>query len=333
MSDGVIATDEAGRVILMNRRAGEMLGVEGEELAGHDIVSLLGLEESNRRRWRAKGHDSKALEIVPREARTVHDACDLYSDSSAGNRHHRYDCSSARRYGAGEAGSVAAGVRGECIPWRTPLTTIKSYTEALEDGALEDKQMGPRFVGVIQNETGRMIRLVTDLHLSRLDSKEAALHKEPTDIVEMLEDVEDRFSFQMKQKHIRTIIEVKPGVSTAMLDRDGIDQVLDNLISNAQIYARRRHYHHGCKHNGGRHAVLIGKDTGIGIPKKDLDRIFERFYRVDKARTRNLGGTGLGLSIAREIVRAHGGFITLQSELEKGTTVTFTLPLDNEGGR
>ena len=80
---------------------------------------------------------------------------------------------------------------------RTPLTTIKSYTEALEDGALEDKQMGPRFVGVIQNETGRMIRLVTDLlHLSRLDSKEAALHKEPTDIVEMLEDVEDRFSFK-----------------------------------------------------------------------------------------------------------------------------------------
>lgn len=216
---------------------------------------------------------------------------------------------------------------------RTPLTTIKSYTEALEDGALEDKQMGPRFVGVIQNETGRMIRLVTDLlHLSRLDSKEAALHKERTDIVEMLEDVEDRFSFQMKQKHIRTIIEVKPGVSTAMLDRDGIDQVLDNLISNALKYTP----------DGGTITMdasiteegmlsLSVKDTGIGIPKKDLDRIFERFYRVDKARTRNLGGTGLGLSIAREIVRAHGGFITLQSELEKGTTVTFTLPLDDEG--
>ncbi|GAB6927933.1 cell wall metabolism sensor histidine kinase WalK [Paenibacillus sp. JCM 10914] len=336
MSDGVIATDEAGRVILMNRRAGEMLGVEGEELAGRDIGSLLGMEHAESEALaRGEGTDAKLLEIVPREGgdpfmvRVTFTPIHRREIGITGTIAVLQDVTEQEKLDASRREFVA-NVSHEL---RTPLTTIKSYTEALEDGALEDKQMGPRFVGVIQNETGRMIRLVTDLlHLSRLDSREAALHKEPTDIVEMLEDVEDRFSFQMKQKHIRTIIEVKSGVSTAMLDRDGIDQVLDNLISNALKYTQ----------DGGTIAMeaamtedgmlsLVVKDSGIGIPKKDLDRIFERFYRVDKARTRNLGGTGLGLSIAREIVRAHGGSITLQSELEKGTVVTFTLPLDDEG--
>ncbi|MGV2805326.1 cell wall metabolism sensor histidine kinase WalK, partial [Clostridium perfringens] len=201
---------------------------------------LLGLEESESEALAlSEGHDSKLLEIVPHEGsepfmmRVTFTPIHRREIGITGTIAVLQDVTEQENLEASRREFVA-NVSHEL---RTPLTTIKSYTEALEDGALEDKQMGPRFVGVIQNETGRMIRLVTDLlHLSRLDSKEAALHKEPTDIVEMLEDVEDRFSFQMKQKHIRTIIEVKPGVSTAMLDRDGIDQVLDNLISNALKY-------------------------------------------------------------------------------------------------
>lgn len=335
MSDGVIATDEVGRVILMNRRAGQMLGVEGEELAGREIGSLLGLPEPEAESLARGSSDSKLLEITPNEGgepfvmRVTFTPIHRREIGITGTIAVLQDVTEQEKLEASRREFVA-NVSHEL---RTPLTTIKSYTEALEDGALEDEQMAPRFVGVIQNETGRMIRLVTDLlHLSRLDSKEGALRKQRVDIVEMLEDVEDRFSFQMQQKNVKTIIDAKPGVSTAMLDRDGIDQVLDNLISNALKYTP----------DGGTITMeadvtddgmlsLSVADTGIGIPKKDLDRIFERFYRVDKARTRNMGGTGLGLSIAREIVRIHGGSISLQSEIEKGTKVTFTLPLDDEG--
>ena len=120
---------------------------------------------------------------------------------------------------------------------RTPLTTIKSYAEALDDGALEDPQLAGRFVGVIQNETERMIRLVTDLlHLSRLDSKEALLRKQPIDVLEMLEEVTDRFSFQMHQKDIQSVLSVENDIPPVPLDRDQIDQVLDNVVSNALKY-------------------------------------------------------------------------------------------------
>ncbi|MNI29558.1 Sensor histidine kinase YycG [compost metagenome] len=217
---------------------------------------------------------------------------------------------------------------------RTPLTTIKSYTEALEDGALSDPELGPKFTSVIQIQTERMIRLVTDLlHLSRLDSKEAMLRKQPTGVMEMLEEVTDRFSFQMQEKGIKPTLFISSGVSIAWIDRDQIDQVLDNLISNAMKYTpeggtitiEARNMEDGL-------LAISVQDNGIGIPKRDLDRIFERFYRVDKARSRNMGGTGLGLSIAREIVKAHGGTISLQSELGKGTKVTFTLPHQRQGG-
>jgi two-component system sensor histidine kinase VicK len=148
----------------------------------------------------------------------------------------------------------------------------------------------------------------------------------------MLEEVVDRFSFQLRQKAITVTVKVETKLKTAWLDRDGIDQVLDNLVSNAikytldggsiDISAKSK--------EAGQLAIAI-KDTGIGIPKKDLNRIFERFYRVDKARSRNMGGTGLGLSIAREIVRAHGGSILLDSESNVGTVVTVLLPIVPEG--
>lgn len=215
---------------------------------------------------------------------------------------------------------------------RTPLTTIKSYTEALDDGALDDPPLASRFVGVIQNETYRMIRLVTDLlHLSRLDSKEALMRKQPTDVLEMLEDVADRFSFQMQQKDIGSEVKVGAGLPKALCDRDQIDQVLDNLVSNALKYTQPGgSITMGAVQAPGGMLAIAVQDTGIGIPKKDLDRIFERFYRVDKARSRSMGDAGLGLSIAREIVMAHGGTISIQSELGQGTKVTFTLPC---GGR
>ncbi|WP_110930620.1 cell wall metabolism sensor histidine kinase WalK [Paenibacillus bouchesdurhonensis] len=335
MSDGVIAADEKRQVILMNRRASEMLRVQEQAVSGMDIMTLLHLPLEER---------------AVLERGTMHSAI-LEIDSPEGDTFLiRVTFTPIHRREFGVSGTIAVlqdvteqekleASRREFVAnvsheLRTPLTTIKSYTEALEDGALEDPELGPRFASVIQNQTERMIRLVTDLlHLSRLDSKEALLRKQSTGVLEMLEEVVDRFSFQMQEKEIRPEIFIEEGVDTAWMDRDQIDQVLDNLISNAMKYTPEgeKITFEARRVDDGMIAISV-KDNGIGIPKRDLERIFERFYRVDKARARNMGGTGLGLSIAREIVKAHGGTIILDSELGEGTTVTFTLPTQEQGG-
>lgn len=337
MSDGVVATDETGKVILMNRRAGQMLQVEeeAEHVDGVDIMSLLQLPPEER-------------DVL--EKGTMHSTILRNGTPDGSEFLIRVTFTPIHRREFGIIGTIAVlqdvteqekleASRREFVAnvsheLRTPLTTIKSYTEALEDGALQDPELGPRFTSVIQNQTERMIRLVTDLlHLSRLDSKEAQLRKQPTSVMEMLEEVADRFSFQMREKDIKPTIFIGSGVETAWLDRDQIDQVLDNLISNAMKYTPEGGaISIEARISEDRQLAISVQDNGIGIPKKDLDRIFERFYRVDKARSRNMGGTGLGLSIAREIVKAHAGAISLQSEFGKGTKVTFTIPMTNQGG-
>lgn len=335
MSDGVIATDESGTVILMNRRANEMLKVEDEQAGGMNIASLLHLTPEVEAILQQGTMHSTLLEDVTEEGdsfviRVTFTPIHRREIGIIGTIAVLQDVTEQEKLEESRREFVA-NVSHEL---RTPLTTIKSYTEALEDGALSDPELGPKFASVIQVQTERMIRLVTDLlHLSRLDSKEAFLRKQSTGVMEMLEEVADRFSFQMQEKGIKPTLFIGKGVSTAWIDRDQIDQVLDNLISNAMKYTPE----------GGTIAIearnledgllaISVQDNGIGIPKRDLDRIFERFYRVDKARSRNMGGTGLGLSIAREIVKAHGGTISLQSELGKGTKVTFTLPQQRQGG-
>lgn len=149
----------------------------------------------------------------------------------------------------------------------------------------------------------------------------------------MLEEVADRFSFQLRQKAIIADVRIADEITPVWLDRDQIDQVLDNLVSNAIKYTvDGGHIELSAWMTGADSISISVKDTGIGIPKKDLSRIFDRFYRVDKARSRNMGGTGLGLSIAREIIKAHGGTIALESEWNEGTIVTFTLPTLQERG-
>jgi two-component system sensor histidine kinase VicK len=334
MSDGVLATDEQGKVIVMNRRAKEMLQVDEGELENHDITKLLGISMER----------MNALEQESRPSMLMNIELDNEEELIM-----RVMFSTIHRRGEGVTGTIVvlqdvteqekleqsrrefvANVSHEL---RTPLTTIKSYVEALDDGALEEPQLANRFVGVIRNETERMIRLVTDLlHLSRLDSKQAILRKKPTSIEEMLEEVKDRFSFQMKQKRIKSNVRIEKGIHTIQLDRDQIDQVLDNLVSNAIKYTQEGDLIELEAYKDGSDRIAISvKDTGIGIPKKDIDRIFDRFYRVDKARSRSMGGTGLGLSIAREIVKAHGGTMQLESELNVGTKVTFTIYTPQEG--
>lgn len=336
MSDGVIATDEAGHVILMNRRAAAMLGLDEEDLDHRDITELLGFNAEQTHSFTEGAINTALMEISPEDMTVSFKVKVTFTPihrrefGITGTIAVLQDVTEQEKLEASRREFVA-NVSHEL---RTPLTTIKSYTEALDDGALEDTQLAPRFIGVIQNETERMIRLVTDLlHLSRLDNKEASLRKEPTEVLEMLEDVKDRFSFQMQQKSIESEVKVEEGIGSVWFDRDQIDQVLDNLVSNSLKYTPEG----GvvtleAKLTEDSRLSISVQDTGIGIPKKDLEHIFDRFYRVDKARSRNMGGTGLGLSIAREIVSAHGGVMMLQSELGQGTKVSFTLPLVDDGG-
>ncbi|NBD25079.1 cell wall metabolism sensor histidine kinase WalK [Paenibacillus glycinis] len=329
MSDGVVAADERGYVIISNRRAREMLrrddceGIRLSELFGMDEAQLTALPQGTEHpaviyHVQAEGEEDELMRVtltpIHRREHGISGTIAVLQDITEQER-----LEQSRR-------EFVANVSHEL---RTPLTTIKSYAEALDEGAMDERELGQRFVGVIRNETERMIRLVTDLlHLSRLDSNQAPLRRQQTNVPEMLEEVADRFSFQMRKKSIRASVRVEDAISTVWLDRDQIDQVLDNLVSNAIKYTL----------DGGRIEIaarrqepssiaISVKDTGIGIPKRDLGRIFDRFYRVDKARSRNMGGTGLGLSIAREIVKAHGGTIALDSELNEGTTVTVVLPL------
>ncbi|OXM84551.1 cell wall metabolism sensor histidine kinase WalK [Paenibacillus rigui] len=330
MNDGLIATDDQGRVIVINRRAKQILQVNEDTTLGKPLHEVLGITREALRQQE------------PDEDPTL--MMHFYHDEEEEQLSVRVTFTTIHSKGKGSAGTIAmlqdvtdqekleesrrefvANVSHEL---RTPLTTIKSYLEALEDGALEEPQVASKFVSVTRNETERMIRLVTDLlQLSRLDSKQAIISRELTDVSEMLEEVADRFSFQLEQRSIQIDIDVLPDVEEIVLDRDRIDQVLDNLVSNAIKYtADEGHIVIRAVRLDAKLLEISVQDNGIGIPKKDLSRIFERFYRVDKARSRNMGGTGLGLSIAREIVRAHGGTIALESDLGHGTKVTFTLP-------
>ncbi len=206
---------------------------------------------------------------------------------------------------------------------RTPLTTVKSYTETLMDGAIEDKDMALNFLSVVEKEVDRMTMLVQDLlELSRIDNKQMQLNMEVIDIKSLVQDTIEAQLIQAENKGHTLICEWDKNVEYLVEgDSARIRQIFHNILSNAIKYSP----------DPGKIFIRIFKnkdivvqiqDNGLGIGKRDLERIFERFYRVDKARSRQMGGTGLGLSIAKEMVELHGGEIKVSSKIDKGTTVT-----------
>lgn len=326
MSDGVIATDRKGRVIVFNRRAEEMLNKtihHKEDIndilpRSHPIILPLTEERETFVELDLEDDAFTIIKItftpVLRASRETIGLILVLQDVTEEEKLDR------------QRKEFVANVSHEL---RTPLTTIKSYLEALDEGgAMEEPELASRFLQVTRQEAERMTRLIHDLlQLSRLDAKNVQFHKQALQPKEILQNAGDRFAFQCRQKGIRFQLSIEDNLSRIYADRDQIHQLLDNLLSNAVKYTPEG----GCvtlsaqqKRDG--FVEVAVSDTGIGIPKKDLERIFERFYRVDKARSRLMGGTGLGLSIAKEIAEAHGGSIHMESELEKGTTVRFTLP-------
>lgn len=209
---------------------------------------------------------------------------------------------------------------------KTPLATIKSYTETLLERDV-DKDTLEEFLGVINSESDRMDRLVRDLlQLSNIDNKQAAWNEEMVTLSDLMDRILYNLSLLIDEKNIKVHKDIPRKLPNILADKDGLGQVIINLITNAIKYNEEEGniYIHASEEDN--HIVVRIEDDGIGIPDEDLDRIFERFYRVEKGRSRNMGGTGLGLSIAQEIVNANKGTIELESELGKGTIVTLKFP-------
>ncbi len=213
---------------------------------------------------------------------------------------------------------------------KTPLTTIGTYTETLLDGYLDDKEMATSLLKTVHSETDKMTALVKNLlTLSRYDAQKVEIQKEIFSLDELARDIVSTFRVEADKKGLRLSYNLTTENPSVSGDRLQIERAVKNIVSNAIKYTDSGEIKVFCGFVYNEAYVKI-EDTGRGIPEKDLPHIFERFYRVDKARSRELGGTGLGLAIAKEIIESHGGAISVESEVGNGTRFTIKIPIAKE---
>ena len=336
MTDGVLATNRRGQIIMVNEMAAKQLNVNPDEVLNTSILDLLSLGDD---------YDLRSL---------ITEVPELTIDSQDENGEYislRVRFALIRRESGFISGLVAVlhdtteqekeererrlFVSNVSHELRTPLTSVKSYLEALDDGALSEP-VAPDFVKVSLNETNRMMRMVTDLlSLSRIDNETSQLDIELTNFTAFITFILNRFDkiksqSQEDTKKYELIREYPITPIWVEIDTDKMTQVIDNILNNAIKYSPDGgKIRVGMKTTDAQLIISIS-DEGLGIPKKDLPRIFDRFYRVDKARSRAQGGTGLGLAIAKEIIKQHKGFIWAKSEYGKGSTFTIVLPYDKD---
>ena len=334
MTDGVLATNRRGKITMINDMAKKQLGVQKEDVLNKSILELLKIEDEYELR--------DLITQIP----------ELMIDSQDGNGEYlslRVRFALIRRESGFISGLVAVlhdtteqekeererrlFVSNVSHELRTPLTSVKSYLEALDEGALSEP-VAPDFIKVSLDETNRMMRMVTDLlHLSRIDNETSHLDVEMINFTAFITFILNRFDKMRGPDEEKKYDLVRDYPITSVwieIDTDKMTQVIDNILNNAIKYSP----------DGGKitvtmkttddQMILSISDQGLGIPKQDLPRIFDRFYRVDRARSRAQGGTGLGLAIAKEIVKQHKGFIWAKSEYGKGSTFTIVLPYDKD---
>ena len=336
MSDGVLATDRRGNITIVNNMALQLLGVDHEDdLIGKSIIDALDIRHdytvrelinSNQKEMiidmPAGGNDlilNAYFSPIQRESGFISGLVCVLHDVTSQQKEER------------ERKQFVSNVSHEL---RTPLTSVHSYVEALSDGAWKDKDIAPQFLTVIQNETNRMIRMINDLlSLSRMDSGTTKLNLEYVNIKELFNYILNRFDMIIKkdendQNSKKYTIEryFTDKDLWVEIDTDKFTQVIDNIMNNAIKYSpdggvittRLLETHN--------HVILSISDQGLGIPRKDLGRIFDRFFRVDKARSRKQGGTGLGLAISKEVTNLLGGQIWVDSIEGQGSTFYISLP-------
>ncbi|MGV3245055.1 cell wall metabolism sensor histidine kinase WalK [Staphylococcus sp. 11261D007BR] len=328
MSDGVIATDRRGRVRIINDMALKMLGRAKEDVIGQHIFEIVDMHEEFTLEELNENNDSFLLDINEEEgiiARVNFSTIVQNTGFVTGYIAVLHDVTEQQQIER-ERREFVANVSHEL---RTPLTSMNSYIEALEEGAWRDESIAPQFLSVTREETERMIRLVNDLlHLSKMDNESEQITKEIVDFNMFIHKIINRH--EMATKDTTFVRDIPQQSIFTEIDPDKMTQVFDNVITNAIKYSRgdkqvEFHVKQNTVHN--RMTIRI-KDNGIGIPINKVDKIFDRFFRVDKARTRKMGGTGLGLAISKEIVEAHNGRIWANSVEGQGTSVYITLPCE-----
>lgn len=336
MSDGVIATNRLGQITMINSTAQRLLNLDRETATQMSILDILDGENPYTY--------SELLSKTPEIHLSRRDANDEFVTL-------RVNFALIRKESGFISGLVAVlhdateqekeererrlFVSNVSHELRTPLTSVKSYLEALDDGALNE-EIAPNFIKVSLDETNRMMRMISDLlALSRIDNKSTQLNVEMINFTAFMTYILNRFG-QIKSQ------ETNPGKSYEIIrdypvnsiwveiDTDKMTQVIDNILNNAIKYSPDGGKITASMKTTDTQLIVSISDQGLGIPKKDLPLIFDRFYRVDKARSRAQGGTGLGLSIAKEIVKQHNGFIWAKSEYGKGSTFTIVLPYDQD---
>lgn len=332
MTDGVLATDRRGKIIIINSRAMDLLSISQDKAIGQSIMKVLKLGEKFTFRQLLETQDELILNIPTDDQDTI-----LRGEFSVIQRESGFisglvcvlsDITEQEKVEQ-ERRSFVSNVSHEL---RTPLTSVKSYTESLIDGAWEDEEIAPEFLKVISTETDRMIRMITDLlNLSRMDQGKQELNLEFVSINELVAHIIDRFEMVLKSEQYRNKkYKIERDFTQRTLwveiDQDKFIQVIDNIMNNAIKYSPDG----GkitCKLMETHNSVVISiTDEGLGIPRKDIGHVFDRFYRVDKARARSMGGTGLGLAISKEVVQLHGGKIWVTSVENKGSTFFISLP-------
>lgn len=337
MSDGVIATDRRGKIIIVNNRAVDLLGLNREEAVGKSIMKVLDLSKEFTFRQLLETNEDLILHIDEGEGKA--DSI-LQGEFSVIQRDTGFisgvvcvltDITEQEKVEQ-ERRNFVSNVSHEL---RTPLTSVKSYTESLQDGAWKDPDIAPQFLQVISTETERMIRMITDLlNLSRMDQGKLQLEREYVSMNDLFSHILDRFDMVLqseayRNKNYKIQRDLTQRTLWVDIDQDKVTQVIDNIMNNALKYSpdggtitcRLMETHNS--------VVLSITDEGMGIPRKDLQHIFERFYRVDKARARSMGGTGLGLAISREVLMLHGGRIWATSVENKGSTFFISLPYES----
>lgn len=330
MADGVIAVDMEGSIIHANPIAANILGINYEELSDPELRKRVVVLENSLNLDRLKEKDvdnlegDETLEIgssvykiryapFKNEKNNIGGLIIVFQDITD---QHKLD--NMRK-------EFVANVSHEL---KTPITTIKSYAETLMENDDLDEELSNKFLTVIDNECDRMTRIVRALlQLSNLDYKKTKWNKVNIDVEKLIRDSCMKLDLSFKEKNHLLIIDIEENLPNIVGDKDGIEQVILNIISNSIKYTPSNGEIDIFAKEVDDGILVRIKDNGMGIPEKDMERIFERFYRVDKARSRELGGTGLGLSIAKQIIESHDGKIHLESEFNKGTIVDIILPI------
>ena len=340
MSDGVLATDRRGNITIINDMAAQFLDVSSaDKVKGRSILDVLGIREDYTLRDLLENKDTIYLDMSDQGRDQVLNAyfslIQRESGFISGLVCVLHDITEQQKIDH-DRKQFVSNVSHEL---RTPLTSLRSYIEALNDGAWKDPEVAPSFLKVTQDETDRMIRMINDLlSLSRMDSGTAKLDLELVNLNELYTYILDRFDMMIKndsnddkEKQVKNYSIKREFTQRDLwveVDPDKFIQVIDNIMNNAIKYSP----------DGGvitcrlvethEHVLLSITDQGLGIPKKDVGRIFNRFFRVDKARSRAQGGTGLGLAISREVIEMHNGRIWVESVEGKGSTFYITLPYE-----